>query len=165
MESRVALGPRPARHRSRAETHRWLVLVALTLMGACAGSERSAKSSAEDQEFLPANLAPRSQELPEGVTAEMIARGDTVFHTTGFCYTCHGTDGSGVPTLGVDLTDREWLHTDGSYQGLLDRIVVGVSAEASSSGVPMPPRGGGRLTDDDVHAVAAYTWMLGRRGR
>lgn len=104
------------------------------------------------------------QGLPEGVTPEMVARGDSLFHGPAFCHTCHGGDGAGLPELGSDLTDDAWRHTDGSYEGLVERIRRGVSSEASSSGVPMPPRGGARLSDADVRAVAAYVWVLGRRG-
>lgn len=104
------------------------------------------------------------QELPEGVTAEMLARGEELFRGAGFCYTCHGESGRGVPQLGADLADDEWLHTDGSYEEIVKRVRAGVTAEASSVGVPMPPRGGGRLSDDEVRAVAAYVWALSRRG-
>lgn len=104
------------------------------------------------------------QELPEGVTAAMVARGDSIYHGPGFCYTCHGADGRGVPNLGADLTDSEWKHTDGSFEGIVSRVTSGVSAEKSTSGVPMPPKGGARLSEEQVRAVAAYVWTLGRGG-
>lgn len=104
------------------------------------------------------------QELPEGVTPQMVARGDSLFHGGGFCYTCHGGDGAGLPRLGSDLTDDEWRYTDGSYEGIVERVRQGVSSEASSSGLPMPPRGGARLSDAQVRAVAAYVWILSRGG-
>lgn len=104
------------------------------------------------------------QELPEGVTPEMLARGEELFRGAGFCYTCHGENGRGVSQLGPDLGDDEWQHTDGSYEGIVERIRAGVTAEASSVGVPMPPRGGGRLSDEQVRALAAYVWVLSRRG-
>lgn len=104
------------------------------------------------------------QELPEGVTAEMLSRGEELFQGAGFCYTCHGQEGRGVPRLGSDLGDDEWVHGDGSYESIAQRIRAGVTAEASTVGVPMPPRGGGRLSDEQVRAVAAYVWALSRRG-
>lgn len=118
--------------------------------------------------WIPALLvlaAAVPQELPPGVTGEMVARGQEIYGGSGFCYTCHGADGQGVPQLGSDLGDDEWLHTDGSYEGIVERIRSGVTAEASAEGVPMPPRGGGRLSDEQVRAVAAYVWVLSRRGR
>ncbi|MFQ5690451.1 MAG: c-type cytochrome [Gemmatimonadota bacterium] len=103
------------------------------------------------------------QELPDGVTAAWVARGDTVFHGAGFCFTCHGADAKGIPGLGSDLTDARWRHGDGSYGALRTVIAAGVPAERSGSGVPMPPRGGARLTDAQVGAVAAYVWVLSHR--
>lgn len=104
------------------------------------------------------------QELPEGVTAEMVSRGQELFRAAGFCYTCHGQDGRGVSQLGADLGDDEWTHGDGSYQSIVQRIRDGITAEASTVGVPMPPRGGARLSDEEVRAVAAYVWTLSRSG-
>lgn len=111
-----------------------------------------------------AAAAAGSQELPEGVTGAMVMEGERLFGGTGFCYTCHGAEGRGIPQLGADLTDGEWVHTDGSYEELVRLIRVGISSEDSRVGVPMPPRGGGRLSDDQVRAVAAYVWALSRRG-
>jgi cytochrome c oxidase cbb3-type subunit 3 len=99
--------------------------------------------------------------LPNAVTPAMLERGDQVFHGPGNCYTCHGDDATG--DVGPNLTDEEWLHTKGSYLTILQQVLVGVSAERSRSGVVMPPRGGSNISDADVHAVAAYVWVLGRR--
>lgn len=153
----------PLRGTQRSLTGLFLLLA---IAGGCAPSEdRSGEGTEGARAYLPANLRPRVQEFPEGVTEEMVARGDSLFHGAGFCYACHGPDGGGVSKLGADLTDEEWRHTDGSYRGLVNQITVGVSAERSSSGVPMPPRGGGRLTDEQVRAVAGYVWVLGRKSR
>lgn len=105
-----------------------------------------------------------AQELPAGVSEEMVRQGRELFRGNGFCYTCHGTEGGGVPNLGANLTDDEWSHTDGSFAGLVERIGEGVPAEESSSGVPMPPAGGSKLTAEQIRAVAAYVWTLSRGG-
>ena len=105
-----------------------------------------------------------AQQLPEGATSEMVREGRELFTGDGFCYTCHGRDGRGVPNLGADLTDRDWTHTDGTFDGLVARIRKGVSAEESPSGVPMPPAGGANLTPQQIRAVAAYVWSLSRGG-
>lgn len=103
-----------------------------------------------------------SQELPEGVTRAMVAQGKTVFEGAGICATCHGAAGEGVPNLGGDLTDGEWLHSDGSYQAIVGTIMNGVPPEASSSGIPMPPKGGTNISDEQVRAAAAYVWTLSK---
>lgn len=100
------------------------------------------------------------QELPEGVTVEMVEQGKAIYGGAGICSSCHGPAGAGIPSLGADLTDAEWLHSDGSYDGVAKTVMDGVTAQASSSGVPMPAKGGTNISDDDVKAVAAYVWTL-----
>jgi mono/diheme cytochrome c family protein len=102
------------------------------------------------------------QELPEGVTAEMVEQGKAVYGGAGICSSCHGPAGAGIPSLGADLTDSEWLHSDGSYEGMVKTVMEGVTAQASSSGVPMPAKGGTNISDDDVKAVSAYVWTLSK---
>ena len=102
------------------------------------------------------------QELPEGVTVEMVEQGKAVYGGAGICSSCHGPAGAGIPSLGADLTDSEWLHSDGSYDGVTKTVMEGVTAQASSSGVPMPAKGGTNISDDDVKAVAAYVWTLSK---
>ena len=102
------------------------------------------------------------QELPDGVTKEMIEQGKAVYGGAGICSSCHGPAGAGIPSLGANLTDAEWLHSDGSYDGVVKTVMDGVTAQASSSGVPMPAKGGTNISDDDVNAVSAYVWTLGK---
>jgi mono/diheme cytochrome c family protein len=102
------------------------------------------------------------QDLPEGVTKEMVAQGKTVYSGAGICSSCHGPAGAGVPSLGADLTDAEWLHSDGTYEGVVKTVMEGVTAQASSSGIPMPAKGGTKISDDDANAVAAYVWTLSK---
>lgn len=96
--------------------------------------------------------------LPEGVTAQMIETGAALYGGAGLCAVCHGANGEG--SIGPDLTDDEWVHSDGSYDDIVRQILEGVPADKSKSGVPMPPKGGATLTDEQVRAVAAYVWSL-----
>jgi len=102
------------------------------------------------------------QQLPDGVTSDMVRDGGGLFRTDALCHACHGVEGKGVANLGPDLTDDEWKHIDGSYTATITLITVGITAEESSSGIPMPPRAGANLTDDQVRMVAAYVWTLSR---
>ncbi|MGH7562418.1 MAG: c-type cytochrome [Gemmatimonadales bacterium] len=104
--------------------------------------------------------APRDS-LPNGVTAERIARGRDLFLGAGLCMACHGADAKGA--VGPDLTDTLWQHHKGSYEEIYAQLVRGIPAEESKSGTLMPPRGGSSLTDDELRAVAAYVWSLSRR--
>lgn len=108
--------------------------------------------------------ADRGAELPPGVTEEMVERGRRIFLEDGFCYTCHGRDARGIPQMGSDLTDGEWVYLDGSFPQLVERIRRGVPATDSRTGVPMPPAGGARLEEPQLRAVAAYVWSLNRGG-
>jgi mono/diheme cytochrome c family protein len=104
--------------------------------------------------------AQAQEALPEGMTQEMIAEGRSLFGGAGICAACHGPEGKGVPNLGADLSDDEWLHSDGSWTGIAETILKGVAADKSSTGSVMPPKGGGSLSDEQVEAVAAYVWSL-----
>jgi len=95
------------------------------------------------------------------VTPALITRGDSVYHGAGNCYACHGTKGEGL--VGPNLTDAEWIHSKGSYDEIVAQITHGVPKEASKSGIPMPPKGGSTISDEDVKAVAAYVYSLSHK--
>ena len=96
--------------------------------------------------------------LPPGVTQAMVNRGRLVFEGPGQCVRCHGADAGGQ--IGPNLTDAAWLHAKGSYLDIVGAILNGVPLERSTRGIPMPPRGGSNLTEDEVNAVAAYVWYV-----
>jgi mono/diheme cytochrome c family protein len=149
-----------------------LVLVALLALGmaACSGDASAngngeAEAQAEPAQATAADeagdaAAAMPQEMPDGVTTAMIEEGEGIYNGAGICMSCHGPDGAGIPNLGADLTDDEWLHSDGTYEGILASIAEGVTAQESSSGVPMPAKGGTAITDEQVSAVSAYVWSL-----
>ncbi len=107
---------------------------------------------------LGAAAPAHAQALPEGVTKEMIEKGNEIFHKTGLCYACHGQDAKGM--VGPNLTDDVWIHSKGTYPEIVAQVTKGVTKEESKSGVPMPAKGGSTISDDDVKAVAAYVWSL-----
>jgi mono/diheme cytochrome c family protein len=120
------------------------------------GGEWTALQAAESFATPVASL----QELPDGVTPAMVEAGESIYSGVGGCMTCHGTEGAGTP-IGPVLSDGEWLHGDGSYDFLVEIIDSGVMQPAQF-GVPMLPKGGTQISDDDVRAVAAYVWTLSR---
>ncbi len=111
----------------------------------------------------PPAQAQQRDSLPPGVTPQMVAQGEQLFKGPGLCTACHGPDAKGIPNLGPDLTDRQWLHSKGTYQEIVKQIMEGVPANKSTTGLVMPPKGGSSLTDDQVKAVAAYVWKLSHR--
>jgi len=102
-----------------------------------------------------------AQAVPAGATPAMVAKGDTIFHKQGLCYACHGQDAKGL--VGPNLTDDIWLHSKGTYDDIIKQVMTGVPKEESKSGIPMPPRGGSTISDDDVKAVAAYVYSLSHK--
>ena len=151
-----------------------LTLVALVAVGLSAcGGDASANGNGEadpasaqvvaaeaDMDMAEAEMDVMPQELPEGVTAAMVEEGEGIYGGAGICMSCHGATGEGVPNLGADLTDDEWLHIDGTYESIVENIMKGVTSQESSSGVPMPAKGGAAITDEQVKAVAAFVWTL-----
>ena len=100
--------------------------------------------------------------VPEGATAEMVASGKEIYNGNGICFTCHGQEGAGTQ-IGPALNDSEWLHSDGSYEKIIETISTGVM-EPKEFAAPMPAKGGSTISDDDVKAVAAYVWSLSQGG-
>lgn len=101
--------------------------------------------------------------LPAGVTPAMVAQGKKLFGGDGLCFSCHGPEGRGL--VGPDLTDATWLIGKGTFEEIVARILEGIPADKSKSGVVMPPKGGAKLKDEQVRAVAAYVWSLGRNAK
>lgn len=106
-------------------------------------------------------VAAQEAVLPEGVTPQMIKEGGKLFQGQGLCMACHGPEGKGQ--VGPNLADSLWLHGQGSYAEIVQRILSGVPQNQSKTGVIMPPRGGARINDEQVKAVAAYVWTLSRQ--
>ena len=125
-------------------------------------AENVAEAVNEAGEAVDEALETIAQELPKGVTLASVAKGKEIYNGAGICMSCHGPEGKGIPNLGANLTDDEWLHSDGSYEGIVKTVMGGVTAQASSSGVPMPAKGGTNISDDDAKAAAAYVWTLSR---
>jgi glucose/arabinose dehydrogenase/mono/diheme cytochrome c family protein len=99
--------------------------------------------------------------LPEGVTADMVALGNRIYHGqvgAAACTGCHGANATGSP-LGPDLTGKKWLWSDGSFAGILKSITEGVPKPKQYRS-PMPPLGGAQLTPDQIKALTAYVWSL-----
>ena len=147
-----------------SKSMRFSALFALLAFGAaCGGGEggapaaESAQPAAESTAAAPAPAM--GMELPEGVTPEMVAQGETIFTGAGICYTCHMPGGVGGP-LAPNLTDDEWINVDGSYPAIVQLVTTGVPEPQQHPGI-MLPKGGSSISDAEVRAVAAYVWTLG----
>ncbi len=139
---------------------------------AAAGQTAAAQPAAQGQEMAGHEMEGHAMggeqqqaKLPEGVTQEMITQGKSLFVGAGLCSVCHGPEGKGVPGLGADLTDAEWVQGDGSLAGITQSIMKGVDASKSTTGAAMPAKGGSGITDEQVKAVAAYVFSISKRAK
>lgn len=140
---------------------RFSSLFVLLAFGAACGGGGDAPATDAPAAAAPAAAAPAAttdMDLPDGVTAAMVAEGQTLFDGQGICFTCHMAGGVGGP-LAPDLTDDEWINIDGSYESIVQNIMTGVPEPQEYPGL-MLPKGGSAITDEQVRAVGAYVWTL-----
>ena len=97
---------------------------------------------------------------PAGVTQEMVESGAQSFSTV--CAACHGAGGAGTPAA-PPLNDAQWLNISGAYEEIVTIINNGVP-NPKEHPAPMPPRGGGSFTDEQVRALGAYVFALSHAG-
>lgn len=98
----------------------------------------------------------------DSTSAPLVAEGKRVYEGKSggaLCFTCHGPVGKGIPGLGPDLTDGQWLHGDGGFVFLQQIVKAGI-AKPRQSVIVMPPLGGGKLTEAQLAALAAYVHSL-----
>jgi len=132
---------------------------------ACGGSEPPAETpeAAAPAAAVEAPPAAPAVALPEGVTAEMVQAGATLY-AGGTCAGCHGPAGTGTPGIGPDLTDAIWLTGDGSIDSIVEVINTGVPTPKEHPG-PMPAKGGNAsLTDEQVRQIAAHVYAISHGG-
>jgi cytochrome c oxidase cbb3-type subunit 3 len=71
------------------------------------------------------------------------------------CAACHGIDGKGNQAIGApNLTDDIWLHGWGE---------AAVMAMVNNGKINEMPAQGGKLTDAQIHVLAAYIWGLSNK--
>lgn len=82
--------------------------------------------------------------------AKMAAAAEPIFKST--CAACHGPDGKGNQAVGApNLTDQVWLH-GGTVADIHHSIHDGRQGHM--------PNWDKRLTDDQIHVIAAYVYSL-----
>jgi mono/diheme cytochrome c family protein len=135
------------------------------LLGALAcgakGEDDDSASGRDDDE------SPKEESVswdPKEITPQMLALGDSLFHGligATSCQACHGADGKQA-TVAPDLTDAEWLHSDGTWEGIHNTLKSGVMAPKQFTSI-MPPYGGAPLKLEQSRAVTAYVYSLGHK--
>jgi len=141
-------------------------LVPLTLLlGVLAcGADRKAEDASSQPGDAKTPTAESVSWDPKEITPQMLALGDSLYHGligATSCQACHGADGKQA-TVAPDLTDAEWLHSDGSWEGIHNTLKSGVMAPKQFSSI-MPPYGGAPLKLDQSRAVTAYVYSLSHK--
>jgi mono/diheme cytochrome c family protein len=111
-----------------------------------------------------AAYAATGQERPAAATPENIQKGQELF-TSAKCVSCHGEGGKGKGSMTADMTTGEWKFAEGgSFDALVKVIKEGLTKEQTGGKIAMPAAASRNLTDDQVTALAAYTWSLSHQG-
>lgn len=137
--------------------------IALVATACSGGGEATADSTAAAPDAAAPAAATASFD-PTTITPEVLALGDSLFHGligATSCQACHGADGA-QGTVAPNLIDAEWLHSDGSWEGIYNTVKNGVSQPKKFTSM-MPPDGGVPMTDAQRHAVTAYVYKLGHK--
>jgi mono/diheme cytochrome c family protein len=136
----------------------------VALLAACGDKSAASGDSSAGTGGSAATPAVSTSMDPKSITPADIALGDSVFHGlkgAASCQACHGPKAD-QGTVAPNLTDAEWLHSDGSFEGIYNTIKSGVMAPKKFSGV-MPPFGGAPLDAAQHRAVAAYVYALSHK--
>jgi mono/diheme cytochrome c family protein len=120
-----------------------------------------AAAGAAAQEMVPT----ASADIPAKVNAESVQAGSELFNSRS-CVFCHAAGGRGSGRFGPDLSDPEWLHSAGDFDGIEHVIRWGVEASQMKARTPrqfeMNPAGGLSLSQDELEALTAYVWAISR---
>ncbi len=77
---------------------------------------------------------------------------------------CHAVAGRGSGRWAPDLSDVEWLHSEGDFEGIFQTVYWGVKEEEQRAMTPrrfeMRPKGGMAIEWEQVKALAAYVWTV-----
>jgi mono/diheme cytochrome c family protein len=135
-----------------------MAATAVLLMGACGRGRAPAEeaSGAAPEEAGRPVAAAAVGKLPPGVSNEAGQQGQELYLRA--CVMCHGENAGGT-ALGPSLTDREWLEGNGSFEEIIEVVRNGVATPKQFE-VPMPARGDGTFSDEQIRAVAAYTYSI-----
>ncbi len=83
-------------------------------------------------------------------------------HFDGTCSACHGVDAKGLPALGKDLTNSDFVKNQSDME-LVEFIKIGrpASHPDNTTGVDMLPKGGNpALSEQQLYDIVAYIRTL-----
>ena len=112
--------------------------------------------SPTNEDLQPTQMPP----LPPAMTIDEVVDGDRIFHGSGGCFACHGTEGEGLPAAGAAITTG-LAYVPVDVKAIATLIANGLPDEDTRSPIAMPPRGArGNLTPQEILHVAEYVWAI-----
>lgn len=156
--------PQPARGGTTLAAHP-MVLALVAWVMACGGGDQPPSGESATPSAAPPGVAAAAGFDPATITPAMLALGDSVFHGLagmGTCVSCHGPDATGPTGVAPNLKDSEWLHSDGTWEGIFNTVQSGVMSPKKHSSV-MLPMGGMALSPEHLRAVTAYVYSLSHK--
>ena len=131
----------------------WTVVILGALLAGCGGDDEGDARAATPR----ARPGDAREAVASGDRAQVVEVGAELYVQG--CIMCHGEGGQGT-ALGPSLVDTQRRHL---FQGSVEevtRIVADGVPEPEEFPVPMPDRGDGTFTDEQVQAVATYVASL-----
>ena len=126
--------------------------------------QNQAAGSASDLSVprVPPELLPAAKALQNPVkpTPENLARGKTIFTSTGACYTCHGVEGKGDGPAGVGLVPPPRNFTDPQFHGLRTDGELYWVVTHGSPGTAMFAYAPQIISNEDAWYVVTYVQTL-----
>jgi mono/diheme cytochrome c family protein len=133
-----------------------IAVASVVLLTACPGDEPATDRPATQPDRPATTTQPGvAVDLPEGVTQEEFDEGRRLFTGQGGCHACHGPQATGTQ-LGPNLTDDQWINVSEPSMDEVMRVIREGVAQPVQYPAPMPPMGGARLNESQIHALAAY---------
>lgn len=111
----------------------------------------------------PAEVAQLPSSASAAYDPALVAEGQALYV---LCAACHGPDARGMPNLGKDLVESEFVAAQ-TDEALVQFIITGrpIWDPLNTTGVDMPGKGGNpAMTTEDVVAIVAYLRTLAAEG-
>lgn len=136
-----------------------MAMASVLIFTACPADEPAADRPAAEPDRPATEQPDVPADLPEGVTQQDFEEGRRLFTGQGGCHACHGPQATGTQ-LGPNLTDDQWLNVAEPTMDEVMRVIREGVPQPVEYPAGMPPMGGARLTDAQIHALAAYVIAL-----
>ncbi|MBX3315731.1 MAG: c-type cytochrome [Phycisphaeraceae bacterium] len=125
-----------------------VLLGMVSVFGQLRARERAAADTARDAQAYELLVAGAPGPM---LPIDEVSRGRELFATT--CVACHGQAGTGVPGLGRNLVESDFvaLQSDAELHAYI------ITGRPDAKPMPMPPRAGRPdLTDEDIHRIVVF---------